>query len=424
MRYSLQHLFIAAAIAVLCVFSFFSAVDLRMPIVIGVLLVVSVFVFVFLQASIYISITHIGWIIICYIIFTYNRAADISMKYNYFYAALVVFSICISSVYSPDDRFYRLVFGVIASIAFVCIGVILLEYIIGTPMLTLLSKVLPEDVVQQEAFRMKNGLVYYGMAFFPNVNSMAAFLMIVYAVFICDASSMAKFTLKIFCLLIGITGLLLTGERSNLLTVPAAFFVTFSLGKKSKLFMAGVGFLALAFAVYTAMPYLQEFRAFERIYDSIVNFMEGEEISNGRDVLYSTAINLWKESPLIGHGWFYFYTHNIGILVSGNYDHAHNFILELLCDLGVFGTLFFLLTLGTAFVQNAVAIKRMKNSFAQPLKAVFTMQFYFLLDSMFHVTFYTQFLVSFYFIAIGLLNSMLASNEITVRKSTSKYILQ
>ena len=66
--------------------------------------------------------------------------------------------------------------------------------------------------------------------------------------------------------------------------------------------------------------------------------MEGGDASNGRFDLWKNAVDLFLESPLLGHGVGFFEK------VNDSY-YPHQFFLQVLCEFGIIGSIIFLMPL-------------------------------------------------------------------------------
>ena len=85
---------------------------------------------------------------------------------------------------------------------------------------------------------------------------------------------------------------------------------------------------------------------------------------SGHAVLYMTAIDLWKDSPIIGSGIKSFRINCFTKLYKPNRScegHPHNYYLELLNDTGLMGTIVFLISIFLIFKNNLMNFKKYKK---------------------------------------------------------------
>ncbi|WBL14824.1 O-antigen polymerase [Sutcliffiella sp. NC1] len=90
--------------------------------------------------------------------------------------------------------------------------------------------------------------------------------------------------------------------------------------------------------------------------NSMLYYLNGtiDNLSSGRDVLWNSAIELIKESPIFGYG--------VGYFESVNNLYVHNFIFEILLSYGLLGLIFYLLLLVRA-VYNITKSEGYKKLF-------------------------------------------------------------
>ena len=117
----------------------------------------------------------------------------------------------------------------------------------------------------------------------------------------------------------------------------------------------------------------------------------------------NTAIMLWKQNPIWGNGWFYYYFNNKNILHNGLYVHTHNFILELLCDCGIVGTIIVLIPFVAALIDNIKLLKKSTIENSNVYKLTLAMQIFLLTDSFFHVSLYNTHVIGFYFLTLAIM---------------------
>jgi O-antigen ligase len=140
-----------------------------------------------------------------------------------------------------------------------------------------------------------------------------------------------------------------SGSRGPLLALGATFCISVLMGRRRRLFifaimMLFVGILPLLSSHLPDAP----LRRIQRTFDVIGSWQEQDLTiaSAGRSDIWATSVALWSHNPLVG----------IGV---GNYQlfdpagqFSHNFILEILVELGMIGLVFF--TIYFFFVASAL----------------------------------------------------------------------
>ena len=88
-------------------------------------------------------------------------------------------------------------------------------------------------------------------------------------------------------------------------------------------------FASIIFVVFIMVKYFIPEVVFERLFK-----FDTYSSGSGRDVLWSTAIDLFKEKPFLGWGW------------GGTPPTQHNTYLNMLTEIGIVGTMMFLVSIG------------------------------------------------------------------------------
>lgn len=248
--------------------------------------------------------------------------------------------------------------------------------------------------------------------------SVSAAILFYFSVWIVDKS---KRKLRIALILVSILGIIVASERSNFVFVPfpaIAIYFYFSDKKKWPIFLKICLGVLIAFALFFFLrSYLVRFTAFARLYSTYDMLMTGDAISSGRDRMNDIALRLWKNKPIFGNGWFYFYYNNKDILENGQYVHVHNFILELLCDCGIVGTIVALVPFAFAMIKNASALSN-NNSYV--LRFTLSMQIFFFADSLFHVSLYSPNIITMYFITIIIMSVHIKQQKCSALRISKK----
>ena len=388
---------------ILCVYSFFSAVNINSGIVCAICFVFSAIIIIVNFGKIKIRSIYLKWGINITCIFTYLFVSQQGgHAFNILLLALIVMGIAVTTASRKID--VEKLVRVIVGFSICSLFVVLLEMIFRSRFLNLLSFILPRSSLEAELLRINSGSGFRGLAEYPNVLSIAAAVVLFYSLWFIDEKHKVK---KYVLLVLATIGIVITGERSNIVLIPVAgvFVYYFDGGKEKavrffKILAAVLLFVIIFFAMRS---YLSQFRLFSRVYNLIDLYVAGEDILGGRQNLNSTALSLWLQKPIFGNGWFYFFYNNMGILHGGSYSHAHNFIFEILCDSGIVGLILALIPIISFLIENIQIIKRNTQSDIKIFKFTLAIQMLFVMDSMFHVTFYSLNMIGLYFLVIMLM---------------------
>ena len=179
------------------------------------------------------------------------------------------------------------------------------------------------------------------------------------------------FPIVLFCF--SFAALLLTSKRAHLLFSIIALVVVYYIvnpekreNRIFKLILFGCAALfAIVILIESGSPLATTFNRFIQ--------SSGEDISNGRFIMWLLAIKEFINHPIIGLGWQgYRYSYAEDLFVAGNYADGeylegfkyldtHNVYLQVLCETGIIGFIFFLgailLPLFTAFRMVKIYLK-------------------------------------------------------------------
>lgn len=164
--------------------------------------------------------------------------------------------------------------------------------------------------------------------------------------FFCKYLKDKKKSSLIFTILSSIA-LLLTGKRAHTLFVIVTCIAIYIfhcrekiLNKFLKLFIIIIIGVISLLCLSTVVP--QILNVVDRFEESIA---KGELLS-GREPFYELALDLWSQNRIIGVGWgafsYYFQTNLYGPQFTYGYLDAHNVYLQILCECGIIGFIFFI----------------------------------------------------------------------------------
>ena len=325
-----------------------------------------------------------------------NLSASV-LSYNITYLVLLLLMI----VLIPAAKFIneKIPLRILAGFSIFSVVFVILEYLLPDLMRPVINGLLSGEYLTSELKALTTKTLHSGLATSSNVTTFSAVILLCYGFYYRKNDKRVTKWIVIFIALVSIV---ISGERSNLLFIPFSMMITYVVqGDRNKLkrgFRIIFILAALIGVVVFLEPFLSQFRLFERFFSSLSTYSSGGDISGGRLILYARAVSLWLKKTLFGNGWFYFYSNNMGILRRLTKSHAHNLILELLCDTGVLGLILMLAPIIVIYIGNYKVLKDEASKYRQIYKFTFTLQTFFLLDSMLHVTYYSKSIITIYFI--------------------------
>ena len=397
-----RRLITTCLIGTLCVYSMFSAVDISLVLVCGISLACLALLVVVTGGVISISRVFLLLTIDIVLATIYSHRFEPALI-SYSLVFLILIMTCIVITSHPLKYDLESIIKVVVFFSIVSIVFLIAEYVFRTRIRGILSLFLSGDNLTLEMNRIQTGYGFRGLAEFPNAISIAGFFLLCYTIWMTNSRNKTK---KAILYVLSIVGIVISGERTDFVFVPFSLVATYYLGSdRGKLFRAlkifAIG-IATILILILLRSYLMKYYLFRRVFTSITGYFAGESISNGRSRLYSTAIMQWKRSPIIGSGWFYFFYNNRGIIGRDVYVHVHNLILEFLCDCGIIGMIMFMLPITSSLFGNVRELRKIgdNNKYTRIYKFSLALQIYFLTDSMLHVTFFSQNLIMFYFLAL------------------------
>lgn len=255
----------------------------------------------------------------------------------------------------------------------------------------LIQEVVPSLPIWGEA---GSGIV--GKPYYVHV---VAFIWLTYCLFSAKIGIWGK---TVAVLLIAIV-VMLTGSRSNLLTMPVTIGAVYIFGSDKRqtikhIIKFAVLALMIAVVVYVVGKHFQ-MDSILRITETIERMLDGRDYSNGRTALAEMALNDFRSAPMWGIGWMNFQDYHVGQNYS-NYN-VHNFYLQLLCEIGIVGTAFFLIPYAYALFSDIRFIRTTTSAVRRrSIRISLAYQIYFLLSSTLHATSYDSVYILLYFVFI------------------------
>lgn len=154
-------------------------------------------------------------------------------------------------------------------------------------------------------------------------------------------------------------GLLLIGKRAHLFFSILSFIIVYYFsGKRDKKITRVASILMiiiiLLLLLFILEPFLIQFSSVDRALGFIHEYLETGTISpkmmNYRNVMYDQAIMIYEKYPMHGIGWGNFQQ------FTGSYTIVHNVYLQLLCETGKIGFVFFLAPLTYSYLSTLANI--------------------------------------------------------------------
>lgn len=161
------------------------------------------------------------------------------------------------------------------------------------------------------------------------------------AAFVKFLSSKKRHILYFLVFILGIWGILLTAKRAHFaFSLIAVFIVYYLYSNKHTRFLKTIGIVIMTIVIWSiAANYVPQIAEIAKRFDSA--FSGQDNPMEERMFLRLYAIRLFRNSPIIGHGWNsykYLAEKNLGVYIAG-----HNVYLQLLAETGVIGFAVFLI---------------------------------------------------------------------------------
>lgn len=214
-------------------------------------------------------------------------------------------------------------------------------------------------------------------------------------------------TKKAIIIGISLICVLMSGSRSNIVTIPFAIVLSILIKTPNKKIIIRTIKICLALvfvlAIICVVGEKFQLETYIRLQDSVIRYISGQSITNGRDVIQERAWNLFYQSPVFGIGWMNFQV--IGSGINGIGSNAHNMYIQLLCELGVIGFLIFISAFVGELLSDIIFLR--KNLFKLNENEMNVMchsisyQIYYLISSFLHATSYDAVYIILYFVFLS-----------------------
>ena len=238
---------------------------------------------------------------------------------------------------------------------------IYLQWILPGVYYPLVSIVLPNEVVASIRNRLAAGY-YTG---FSREVSYTMFLIVVGLGIYIFLEGKKKRTVDyaIEALLFG--ALFVSGKRATLLFCIVGIFITQFINSRDKLKILKYAFRVALFvvAVWFSYPWWSQIPALSRLTE-IIQYLSLQDVigvTNGRTVIYNNAIQLWRTNIWFGIGWGNFKYSIMNNLWYSGFD-VHNCFLQVLCETGIIGLIFYILLVSMSVINVYRSIQLMHKT--------------------------------------------------------------
>ena len=202
------------------------------------------------------------------------------------------------------------------------------------------------DVLQDNILRFNSGTI---SGLFPNYGANACMISIGTGIAIIRImiKKKEKLIMNILHIIIRLTALIFTGKRSPIIMMTVALVIIYliienrnNVKKVFKVILIGSSLILLFTIVAPLIPELNV------LYNRLMNTDDWETLG-GRTQLYELASEMIKNNPLFGSGWnsYKLFSENtIGRYYLHQFSRmqAHNIYLQMMSEVGIFGTLIIL----------------------------------------------------------------------------------
>lgn len=189
-------------------------------------------------------------------------------------------------------------------------------------------------------------------------------------------------------ILIGTYTIVLTSKRAHLLFLLCSIIITAIISNTDMNILRRWGkYIVSIFIGIISILFVIQYASEESSIGRIIGLFEGiaggqkslDELSTGRMSLWLLAIDLFSKNPIVGIGWCNFYKHNIFQY------HAHNTYLQVLCETGIVGFVFYISFIILTMAFSVKTIRKCvilgKRDYLQVICPGFGMQCFYLFYS-------------------------------------------
>ena len=296
------------------------------------------------MAFLFLSIVTIFWAMLPYALHSYDVMT-----------LVISITLCalLALVSKPDENEVNKMLKVIVVIAFAISVYVIIVSFFPNLYINYISKFIDEKprVNTIRMLRMHYGVMIGGNVTLINHILVLSLLIIINKYFIYGYKKHTMATVRAsIVVLIGLCAMLLENRKGELLVFILVFIYALCFGgsigvtervRKTILYiMAGVFVMVILFTI------ANKYGLTDRYLKFVKNLMSGDmqSAATGRLTLWNTAINLFKENPVVGIGWGNTRQY-ISMFNTANQTYIHNVhcvVLQLLCETGVIGCVMFM----------------------------------------------------------------------------------
>lgn len=334
---------------------------LRLPLIytVGILFaVVFVLTDITLQFN---AVSGTAFILLSYICISIAYSYDPASTLNLFWLYLCAFTLLFIDL---PGSYYKKIFTIIYVICSVIAFSILISAVIDNCMLKYFWFIVNPNNSAQVAQTIQNELSIGAYSGFAREKGEAAYIMNVGIALLLSKyfSSQQLKKIDILMLFVFIVSLMLTGKRT-LFIIPVLSFALFMVisNIKGKFAKTGGIVLSALSAVFILSMFIPKVA---NIFD---RFMDEENIMalGNRDSLWKYFLLMGEKYPVFGAGFGSYnqFAYDNGLRVGGarwNFN-GHNCYFQIAVELGIVGSIFFLLFAVLSVVLTILAIRRVKN---------------------------------------------------------------
>ena len=221
--------------------------------------------------------------------------------------------------------------------------------------------------------------------------------------------------------ILSMIALLLTGKRAHTLFTIFACIALYLFKYKDYISKKVISFISIIFASIIGIFVLSMFMPqVLNVIDRFESTIEKGELLSGREPFYELALDLWKDHKIFGNGWgsfsYYFQLRLYSPVFTYGYLDGHNVYLQLLCETGIVGAIFFVWLAIKILLDNSKLINKINRNNGLLLFS-FAYQIYFLLYCFSGNPLYDIQAYAVYFICIGIvLNNKYHGESIGVKE--------
>ena len=199
-----------------------------------------------------------------------------------------------------------------------------------------------------------------------------------------------RYTLKMINILIFFMALILTSKRAHFIFALAALLVVYFIVNKQQKKIISFRHIIIIFFVFIIIFVLNQIQDFNILFERLLNIGK-DESSYARIDLWTYALKIFKEHPILGIGWgkfkYAYFNAFKNMLIRSKYQllNVHNVYIQLLAETGIIGFIFFIYNMlhtlynGVHLVINKCKSEKKLSQQDSPLVYAVLVQIFFIL---------------------------------------------